>query len=337
MNPQTGALVEKWDKRNYLWEKIGFGAAPFDWTKGYRIDVPSIKDQKFSLSCGGQAFSYYGEVLNNAFDNTNEERSAKFIYSQSFELGGGSGATKLCKTVTDMGWGLESLTPSKDGYGTALESFMIRREDITQEAFKTALKDRAFSYAWISQTNIDAIAQAIQINHGAVLGISGSHSAGWTTKFPASVQNPGFNHWLYACGAEMIDGKKYIIVKNSWGNVGENGYQWLSEDFFIMSNCFGAITLVYNTKPQDGFKHTFNINLQRGQAGDEIKALQAVLRLEGLFTYPIDTGSFGEITQKAVYDFQVKYNLAPATRWLYKGFYCGAITRKKLNELYGVV
>jgi hypothetical protein len=155
-------------------------------------------------------------------------------------------------------------------------------------------------------------------------------------KFPVSVSNPGFYHWLYACGSEMIDGKKYIIVKNSWGGqCGDKGYQWLSEDFFKMGNCFACVTLVYNTKPQDGFRHTFNVNLQRGQAGDEVKALQAVLRLEGLFKYPIDTGVYGPVTQESVYKFQVKYNLAPMTRWLYKGFYCGAITRGKLNELYG--
>lgn len=44
--------------------------------------------------------------------------------------------------------------------------------------------------------------------------------------------------------------------------------------------------------------------LQKGSRGDEVKALQEMLRKAGFFTYPTNTGYFGDITEKALRDFQ---------------------------------
>jgi hypothetical protein len=132
---------------------------------------------------------------------------------------------------------------------------------------------------------------------------------------------------------------KLIEVVNSWGDkVGDSGYQYISEAYFTSGNCFEAWTCVYNTaKPETGFKHYFATDMQLGQSGDEILALQKILRLEGLFTYPEDTKNYGNVTRDAVYKFQKKYGIAVWWRPLTiinKGMYCSELTRKVLNQLY---
>ena len=92
------------------------------------------------------------------------------------------------------------------------------------------------------------------------------------------------------------------------------------------------------TAPVDSFRYTFLNTLQLGSKGADVVALQHVLKIEGLF--PADqsfTGNFGPITQKAVNNFQMKYAadiLTPIGLTLPTGR-VGAMTLKKLNQLYG--
>ena len=330
----TGAVLSKWDKRNYKWSEIGHGSAPFDWSKTLKIEVESLKNQQSSSSCGGQAMSYYGEVLNKVFDGKAEERSAKFIYSQTFVPGGGTAITDLTKLVTDAGWGLESLTPSYF-QNNVTEEFMTRRSDISQEAFKYALKDRALAYTWVSNTNIDTIAQAIQANNGAIVGIQGANNGTWLTKFPNCSTKKEWAHWLFCVGAEKIGGKKYIIVKNSWGNIGENGYQWLSEEFFTTGKCFACVTLVYNPIKPPEEKHIFCIDMNYGDTNNEVKWLQDVLKKDGVFPANVpSSGAYGDVTKNAVLAFLYKYKITnPFSIWWNGGKYVGSLTRTKLNQI----
>jgi hypothetical protein len=58
-----GAHLSPPDERDFTWENLGASAIPFNWELGYDIKVSSLKDQNGSFSCGGQALSYYGEIL----------------------------------------------------------------------------------------------------------------------------------------------------------------------------------------------------------------------------------------------------------------------------------
>lgn len=333
-----GGIKSPKDKRDFQWEKVGSASLPFDWEKGFETIKPlKVKNQNGSSSCGGQALSYYGEILNAKSDGTQEERSAKFIYAPIAVAGGGTWGRELMNWVVKSGWGLEKDTPSYENGNPPSEAFMTRKEDITLEAHNYAINERALSYVNITDTtSIDTIAQAIRDNNGALIGVDGINNNSWHTKFPIPpIKDFVWRHWILAVGAVMIDGKKYIKIINSWGNVGDNGYQYLGEEYFTSGHCFEAWTAVYNTaKPEIGFKHTFNTNLTIGDKGVEVLALQKALRLEGLFKYPTDTGTYGPVTKEAVYQFQIKYNLAPFTRRLYQGIYVREITRKRLNELY---
>jgi len=313
MTHGTGALESTYDLRDYWYEPTDKGA--FDWEKGFDIEDKVgkivVKDQNGSGSCGGQAWGYYGQVL----DPDHEEKSARFIYSQTFAPGGGSAGRTNCELVISKGWGDEKLVSSYENNLPPSEEFMTKKEDIPPAAFTDALKDRGLSYANVVNS-IEDIAIAIRENKGCIIGIAGKNNGTWRTKFP----KPGislvdsWNHWIYAGKAVTIGGKKYIGFINSWGeDVGDNGWQYVGEDYIKKDWVWSVWTMVYNFPL---FK--FTKLLKFGMINSEVKELQKRLGV-------IQTGFFGSLTKKAVTNYQLSHKL--------KGDgVVGPITRAILNK-----
>lgn len=314
----TGALKGKKDKRDFQYKDAikAFALSPFDWNLGYDIEEVinkklNIKNQNGSGSCGGQAWSYYGQVL----DPEHNEKSAKFIYAQTFIPPAGTFGRDNCKCVKEKGWGDEALTTSYENGNPPSEAFMQRKEDITEEAFKVALLDKALSYAQVN-ISIDEIAQAIRDNKGCVIGITGKDNGTWRSVFPTPPDNftNNWRHWVYCGKAKLVDGKKYIGFLNSWGeNVGNQGWQWISEEYIKPKWIFDTYTLVYNFP-----KFIFTKTLMFGVVSNEVKELQKRLGV-------IQTGFFGTLTLKAVKYYQSSHQLVP------DGI-VGPLTRLQLNK-----
>jgi hypothetical protein len=334
-----------WDAK---WEDIAIarGSAPFDWTAGIDIEAnlasvlnnPSfklpVKNQNGSGSCGGQAWSQYSGVLEAFFDKTFEERSAKYIYSQTFvSPDGGSNGRDNSNICINQGVSVEVLCPSYDNGQPPSESYMERPQDITQVARTDASTDRELSAAVVNSENIDSVAQAIRDNYGCVLGVAGTNNGTWLSSFPQPPNTTDvlWGHWLYAGKAKMIDGKKYIGVINSWGaDVGENGWQWLGEEYFNATDIFNVWTMVFNEKSSMQFKHDFLVNLKMGDKSSEVSSLQEALKIDGEFTVN-PTGFYGEITRQSVLAFQKKYEINSQGT---NGTVVGPHTRQKLNEIF---
>ncbi len=320
----TGGLVSPEDPRDYQWSELGMGAIPFNWELGYDIKIPiSLKNQNGSGSCGGQAMAYYGEVLESLATKTTEERSAKFIYAQTAVPGSGSYLRDNCEIAVKQGWATESVLPSYENGNPPSEAFMTRKEDITEAVRANATQSRALSYAMVDRKNIDAVAQAIANNHGAIILLRGENNGTWYTPYPFVTNGTGqWGHFLYCCGAKLIAGKKYIKVKNSWGNVGENGYQYISEDFFTNGYIYEVRTMVFNDKPS---KFIFNKDLHVGMRNADVLQLHHRLVDEGYATFE-PTGYFGQATLRAVIKYQRAKGITPAVG------YCGKLTRASLNK-----
>lgn len=323
----TGAI-----KTRYVPEldyTVGKATMPFNWNEGYHVPIVlKSKNQQQSSSCGGFATSYYKEVLNYIQNKTLKEISPKFIYSQSYVKGGGTSIYGLGNLLVKKGACSEETCPSYP----ATEQNLTRTSDITQEMLNEALNDKAIAYAQITDISIDNIASQLRDNGGLILGVTGQNNGTWLTKFPLSPVNNtnAWHHWVYACGAEMINGKKYIKIINSWGGIGEAGHQWLGEDYFKKDWIWCAWTLT-EAPIVPAFKYTWKKVMKKGQSSTDIKALQKALKLEGLFPQEQSiTGFYGQITQEAVKKFQQKY--LPSQN---NGVQCGLLTIAKLNELYG--
>jgi hypothetical protein len=350
INP--GALLDRLDTRDYKWNEVASILPPFDWAKGYSVldDIRNAignplftlktKDQGGSYSCGGQSWAYYGAVLESIFSKSYEERSAKFIYAQTYVPGGGSNGRDNCAIVAKHGWGLESLTPSYQNTQPPGEYFMEQGQDITDTARSYASLSRAVSYAGVD-LDIDHLAQSCKNNHGTIIGISGSNNGTWFSNKPKPPQDGEqfWYHWLYVGGAGMFEGEKALHVLNSWGNIaGTFGWQWITESYLNQkiasdpvhnnSTIFGAWTLIYNTAqfPQPDYHHHFGIEMTYGDTSDEVRALQTALQLTGDFPESVPvSGFYGAITAQSVYKFQTRSGIDPTSRNHAGPRTCGAL------------
>ena len=247
-----GAFRDKYDLRDKKYvARAGF---PFDWQKGYDVEeelskilnIPNFKllpkDQDGSSSCGGQAGAMYNAILEAEATKTWEERSAKYIYAQGYVPGGGMYGRDIMKIIKKQGVAREVVLSSYENGNPPSEKFMQRSQDITIEARNDAKNAKIRDYGQVNP-DIETVAQAIRDNWGVIIGVTGENNGTWLSLFPKPPTKGElyeWRHWVYAGKAKLIDGKKCIGILNSWGKIaGENGWQWLGENYF-------------NTKVSDG-------------------------------------------------------------------------------------
>lgn len=283
---------------------IGMATTPFDWNTGFSVSELITKNQNGSGSCGGQAVSYKGEAESGV------PKSAKFPYSQIFVRGGGSSEVDLIKIIVTEGLCDEGMFPSYQNGQPPSEAFMEDSSGITPAMLLNARPLQGTpSYV---NLDFDSIAQAIRDNKGIIIGIYGKDNGTWLSADPTpplKIDNTVWAHWLFVGKAFMRNGKKVIGVKNSWGNVGENGWQYLTE---------GYLPYIWSAWTFNKSKYVFNKNLSLGMNNEDVFALQAYLGIK-------PTGFFGAITLYNVIKFQTANNI-PSTGFV------GTLTRAKLNK-----
>jgi hypothetical protein len=179
----------------------------------------------------------------------------------------------------------------------------------------------------------------------------------WSTYPKENGQPHTVHHSVTARDYFLINGKKYILVQDSWGHHSSSlqGLRLIDQEFIDnhMTFCCGMLDLSnawregaepvkpnpdHEPKPDEKPKHTFNVTLKYGVTSDpEIVALQDCLKYEGIFPTSIgSTGNYFQITAKAVKAFQLKYAVASEAEINnLAGRSVGPKTRAKLNELYG--
>jgi hypothetical protein len=141
----------------------------------------------------------------------------------------------------------------------------------------------------------------------------------------------------------LVNGKKYLLIEDS-SHFGGINRRLISEEFFRARNWFARypMNFIFDSEsptplPQpEKPKYTFKNVLTFGMTNGDVKALQEILRYEGLFPTNISlTGYYGAISAKAILAWQKKYAVAPLSELdSLQGRRVGDKTIKKLNELY---
>lgn len=322
----TGAIRQPRDERIATFTEIVADSPKFDWEKGFDIRkkrAMSLKNQGQSGSCGGQASAYLTESF------TGIECSARSIYAKCYAPGGGSSEGGLTGVIVNTGVAKESDVVSYENGNPPSEAFM--QTDYVAES-RTS---KGIRPVYVS-LDFDSIATAVLQNNGIVLGLSGQNNGTWLSSEPKVPtlqphENGLWHHWVYVGFAGMRNGKKVLGFKNSWGNVGEDGWQFIGEEWLPYIWC--AWSMVY----QDSTKkpvYTFTSPIVYGQNSKIVKVLQDILRYEGLFNNA-STGYYGDLTASAVMAFQKKYSIASLIEInSLSGKRVGQKTINKLNELY---
>jgi len=200
--------------------------------------------------------------------------------------------------------------------------------DIDSSDLQNALQSKGLVPMYLDPTDIDKLAQTIRDRGGFIMGVYGENNGTWLSSFPKKPKNNKncWAHWLYFGQAKLINGKKYLGFKNSWGAIGENstGWQYIPEEY-LNGYTWNAWTVTLVNPPK--LSYTFSITMKRGDSSGDVAKLQTVLKQLGFFPSGQSiTNYFGDITFSSVKKFQSAHNL-PSTGFV------GSLTIATLNNL----
>jgi len=146
---------------------------------------------------------------------------------------------------------------------------------------------------------------------------------------------PNFGIW---------NGQEGFTIEDSWGTTGINGtgVRFITREFFSKRNYIPGLVptsfkgySVIDIKPVRP-KVLLERDLEKGMTGEDVRALQAVYKYEGLF--PANhSGSdyFGEITERCTKDYQARYGIISEGTPSTSGYgRVGPKTRAHINKLY---
>lgn len=220
-------------------DTLGGITPEFDWSVGFDSSVQTgklnIKNQGSSFSCGGQASSRFIEIASFIQKNTPMlEQSAKSIYANIAYPGGGTTISAIEKFVNNAGSNSELEVPSVqvvNGATNANEYFL------TDKSWETpTLKTSALAKSnWIPVTvtvDIDSVAKNLRDYGAVILEIGGKNNGTWDNAYPVPLPDFQWRHYVCVKSAGLVNGKKTLSFYNSWGNIGEGGVQYFTEDSF---------------------------------------------------------------------------------------------------------
>lgn len=253
---RTSYIKRKWNKLTRR-KKLGKTSTSIDWNTPFdvedKIGQLKTKNQGGNYSCSGQSGSYFLQSQRLLQGLTDGELSAKSIYAPIAYPGGGTMVNDLLQQICTSGANLEASVPSYDAYGNPLTEQMITEKSwMTPDTTKDALTRTGYTPCDLPE-DIDAIAQAVRDYGGAFLEIAGQNgnTPSWLDPMPSMPQKSNPNqlwyHFLWVKGYRMYNGKKCLVVRNSWGDkVGIGGVQFISEDY--MPYIEDAFTAIYDTQ-----------------------------------------------------------------------------------------
>lgn len=307
----------------------------------------SLRDQAQSGSCVAQTVAKMFEIMNYVEEQRTLVFSATPIYQKrSNKPSAGMIGVEAGKIACGQGTTLEVIVPSQ------------KLNDSEMDAVKLYPSDKAVGQVFKPSTyyfpkNIDEVAEAID-RHGCVMLWFYCDRSEWTDV--PTVQNSALSpykaevrHSVTGVDRFLYNGKKAILIDDSWGKFGEFvGQRIITEDFFNARNFLkmafvdmknGEVAPVTASKP----RHTFTVPLIFGDNNEDVRVLQSILQYEGLFPLEIDgqpfspNGRYGALTAKSVKAFQYKHNVASVSELEnIAGRRVGSKTLAKLNELYGL-
>lgn len=333
--------TEEEKKAAYKFRETVATANPVVWTEKGPADWRKfpIFNQNGSGSCVAQTEGKELGIMRWLKDKNYVHFSATDIYQQRANRpAAGMSAVDARGIVKRNGATLEVLAPSQGLTDEQMDATVI-------EPYKRQV-GQVFAvpnYLEFVNGDMESIASFIQTTGKGVMVWFYFKYEEWTDhptiKFPSlELAAPStIRHSVTAVDFALVNGKKCLIIEDSWGpQYGLSGQRVIDIDFFKARNYYAGYLMNFKfdeqavpAKP----KHTFNVDLVFEMEGPEVVALQDCLKYEGLFpSNAQSTGYFGAITRKAVQDFQVKYGIATQASAGYGRV--GPLTRAKLNTLF---
>ena len=311
-----------------------------------------IFNQNGSGSCVAQTLAKLLGVMYWIKNQYYVHFSATHIYQRRVNRPSGGMAGVDAFKIASEGVTLEELVPSQIMTDTQMDSMTIAqyKKDVGT-IFKVP------NYVQLPVKDIETVASVIQTTGKAVMVWFYFEYSEWgdipqVTNPNLQLQGDATNrHSVAAVDFTLYQGKKALIIEDSWGKFGSwNGQRVITEDFFKARNWFAAYPTAFVFDDQTNPSPTpiptpvppkpvykFNQIMLFEQTSQDVKALQSILKYEGLFPANVVlSGYYGAITAKGVIAWQKKHNVASISELdSLAGRRCGQKTIDKLNSIYG--
>lgn len=317
-------------------ELFGFGGV--EWVEKPESTWKSfpIRNQNGSSMCGPFA-TKKALAANNEKEYGYQNLDARFIYNLRKEKTLGMNMYEMFDIAVNNGCSIDN-----EIFSDNLTEEQSNIFTYTEANKKEALKFKGKNYIFTRVGNIDDMYQAVQNGYFPIIIIR-CNITEWTEEPKANskytTKDFNVNHYVCIVDATLYNGKKCVIIEDSWGSsYGKNGRRILSEDFIDQRT--HECGYIIDWKPQVLSKpqFTFTKSLSLGMNNSDVKELQNILKFEGLFpTIQPSTTYYGPITAKAVKDLWVKYSIAtPEEIKTLAGKTVGPKTIAFLNSKYGL-
>lgn len=300
---------------NYKFEEVVTAPAPVIWAEKPRETWRSfnIRNQDGSGTCVCQTYATELGIIAKQKYNTWLDFSSSFPYQQrTLKDVSGCTSTDIYSVFPKVGNIFESFMPSQE----------MNDEQVMAVKMEAYYKDLALAFP-VKRIELpldfETVASTIQATGKGVM-VWFRFSMGEWTNIPQVLPQPTTSgHSVTAIDFTLINGKKYLIIQDSWGlQYADKGLRLISEEYF-KARCFlASYLLTFKTE-----------QIERPHFDGSIISAQKCFTFEGFFPSNVAyIENWGNVTRAACIKFQKKYNILPS-----EGNF-GPLTAGKLRELY---
>jgi hypothetical protein len=336
----TGGLLderlEEDKQKDWLDSELASGVDSYKWEERPFKDIYYPYNQSTSLSCVSGGIAITCEHFEKDF-----VPSRKDVYIRRANYPQGGMAMPDAFKIAIKGMCGESEVLSQGQGETVMNTPYPITNQILAERSQTAFD------AWITVTDwsIDNLARIVRDTPIVAFWYFNQSKDSWWTSKPSFVNGVGLydndisRHQACFIDAILINGKKYLVVQDTAGvgtGIGDNkNIRLIDEE--ALKRLYG-VGYGINTAPIDVEKPKYNFTrtLKFGMKGNDVRALQEILKFEDCITLPVATDYFGGITLAGVKKLQQKYRseiLKPAGLKLPTGIF-GPLSRAFINNKY---
>lgn len=329
-----GAVLQDKDIRDYDLSKLATAVptpAIFrpDYTK-----VP-ITYQGVQPACGSHSGATLEGVLSLIKGEDTIDNSPRFLWKEikdidNFPIEVGTDLYSILKTLKNVGVCDISLT----GNNVSLSLLDYRNLETTPEMVENASNRQIGAYATKYNPTFQQIKDSIFINGAIIIQYrcgQNMYRPSWTTCLPLSPTAYSMDSGHFVVGIGFDENRIYF--KNSWSEAwGEKGIGYFEDNYVPFVHAIGSA--IDKEQLPNIFKHRFTKRISKGETNEEVVALQRVLVEFGYLVMPLGVkyGFYGELTTKAVWDFQLKNGVFPSNM----GVSVGPMTMTALNMVQGL-
>lgn len=344
------------------------GAGPLP--SKYFVDISKLPvwHQRKLGACVGHAAAKYKQRLDLKDIKKLPKLSARFLYAMAKCKDGFSGEGTyprlVAKILKDYGCATEETVPNDTKLSHAEYTYGADESKIPKKAFIEAKQFKISGFAFPNVKKPEDLKNGIIAGDGCILLVrvgkewytKKTGESSWDKKDILPIRAPKkiiSGHEIYLHGYEDVGDRVKFYFMNSWSDEWAdegNGWFWFDEYVKYMDEAITFVDIpndildqVDELPPAEEFKFKFSKDLKLKDKGEDVKALQTALMIEGRFPADLyadllkhgELGYYGEVTRKAVYDYQVVMQIAPLSELVaLQGKTVGPKTRAALNKRF---